>query len=156
MKRKKIDDEMFIDICDKMAAGETLANICSDDINYCSRDAVYRYKRKNAENEQIFANAQEQSAHVIFDDIRELVNSMSVQNAGVRREQINALKWCAGKLHTRYADKSGIRIDNSKTLIASEESLTALKASQEDMTNRIRLNAQSRKIEPSEDDIIQQ
>jgi hypothetical protein len=109
-------------ICERLADGESLRTICSED-GMPSKTTVFRWLADNEKFRDQYARAREAQADAIFDDILSIAddgrNDWMERNFGeevrwvengeaMRRSalRIDARKWMAGKLRPKkYGDK---------------------------------------------------
>lgn len=109
-------------ICERLADGESLRTICSDE-GMPSKTTVFRWLAANEQFRDQYARAREAQADAIFDDILSIAddgrNDWMQKNFGeetrwvengeaMRRSalRIDARKWMAGKLRPKkYGDK---------------------------------------------------
>lgn len=97
-----IDAETLSSICDELATGKSLRQICRE---RGLVESTARYHLKN--NEDHFAQytrARELQADSYFDQVLEIADDKTM-SADDRRIAIDARKWAAGKLHGKYSDK---------------------------------------------------
>ena len=104
--------EIANEICERLAKGESLREICSadrDDFLPCER-TVYRWLEGKedwaAEFRQQYARAREGQADSKFDAAWEIAKAATTEDVQVRRLQVDTLKWQVGKLAPKkYGDK---------------------------------------------------
>lgn len=107
----KFSNEIFDQICEKMADGKSLRSICKSD-DMPNRATVFRWLAENEALSDQYARAREAQADAIFDDCleiadkfdgREITEPEHIQRAKLR---IDTRKWMAGKLRPKkYGDK---------------------------------------------------
>lgn len=90
-------------ICERLAEGESLRSICSDDA-MPGFTTVKRWLRENEEFRSHYARAREEQADVYAEDI--VVIADTEPDPQVARVRIDARKWAAGKLAPKkWGDK---------------------------------------------------
>ena len=106
------------EICGRIAAGESLNRICKED-GMPDQVTVYRWIAANEEFRKIYAQAREEQAETLADEITDLADEAPVQvvddkgtarvdNGWVtwQKNRVDARKWVAAKLKPRkYGDK---------------------------------------------------
>jgi hypothetical protein len=118
----QFSQELFDAICERIADGESLRDICKGD-DMPSRVSFFRWLAKSPELSNQYARAREAQADAIFDEILSIAddarndwmerngdgdagwsaNGEHIQRSRVR---IDARKWMAGKLRPKvYGDK---------------------------------------------------
>ena len=105
----KFTQTLADNICERIANGESLRSICSDE-KYPAARTVHRWMSENEEFCQQYARAREAQADLlaeqtveIADDPKSGVDAVSVAHARLR---IDARKWYAGKVAPKkYGDK---------------------------------------------------
>jgi len=113
------------ELCDKLAAGQSLKAICANDAGLPSERSIYRWLADEANEafRQQYARAREAQADAIFEEILEIADDGSndwmsnnePEDPGYRlngehvqrsRLRVDARKWMAGKLAPKkYGDK---------------------------------------------------
>lgn len=94
-------------ICERLADGESLRAICSDD-DMPSTSAVCRWLAANDGFREQYAHARELQADALFDDCLAIADGTTLkakEDVQDRRLQIDTRKWMAGKLKGKYSDK---------------------------------------------------
>ena len=120
-------------ICERLASGEPLTDICKDD-SMPSTVTVYKWVQLVPTFASAYARARELQADTFFDDIVHVAktpfigtkkktttapNGVTVEISegdmvDHRRLQVDALKWAAGKMRPRkYGDRVGVDTDES-------------------------------------------
>lgn len=115
-------DEVALQICERLANGESLKAICEDE-GMPARSTVFKWLAENKPFSDMYARAREEQADAIFDEIIEIAddgrndwmerrgeedagwvtNGENIQRAKLR---IDARKWMAGKLRPKkYGEK---------------------------------------------------
>jgi hypothetical protein len=115
----KYDINLAATICGRLAGGESLKAICSDE-DMPKRSTVYLWRYEHPEFSDMYARAREDQADTLADEIMEIaddgtndfiknkdgvdvLNSEHVQRSRLR---VDARKWIASKLKPRsYGDK---------------------------------------------------
>lgn len=130
-------------ICERIADGESLRSICSDD-EMPARSTVFRWLARVDGFSDQYMCARDEQAETLFDEIIDIADDgrndwMKKQNEdgetwgwrengeAIRRSQmrIDARKWMAGKLKPKkYSDK--IAIDQKTTVEASDPLMSLL------------------------------
>ena len=121
----EFSQEIFDTICDRLADGESLRSICSDD-GMPTKSNVFRWLTGHPERADQYARAREAQADALFDDVLSIaddarndwmeqhgeddvgykVNGEHIQRSRLR---IDARKWMAGKLRPKvYGEKIAI------------------------------------------------
>lgn len=122
MARSKYSDDLAARICDEIAEGRSLRDICSDE-EMPDKATVLRWLAANEQFRDHYARAREAQADAIFDEILDIAddarndwmerrgeedagwvaNGEHIQRSRLR---IDARKWMAGKLQPKkYGDK---------------------------------------------------
>lgn len=101
--------ELDSKICERIAAGESLSQICRDD-DMPHRDTVYEWKGKNQAFSDRYARAVEDRAENLASEIVEISDESAVdptsESVAAARLKVDARKWIASKLFPRkYGDK---------------------------------------------------
>ncbi len=121
--------EVFDAICDRIANGESLRTICTDE-NMPSQSAVFKWlasdKEKGGALVEQYARAREAQADALFDEILDIaddgrndwVEKNDPDNPGYRENgealrrsvlRVDARKWMAGKLRPKvYGEKIAV------------------------------------------------
>ena len=123
--------EIAGEICGRIAAGESLNRICKED-GMPDQVTVYRWIAANEDFRKIYAQAREEQAETLADEITDLADEEPVQvvddkgtarvdNGWVtwQKNRVDARKWVAAKLKPRkYGDKLDLTSDGSKVGLA--------------------------------------
>jgi hypothetical protein len=97
-------DEIAATICERMADGEALADICKAD-DMPGRRTVYQWLAANAGFARMYARARDERADLLADEIIKIADD-DTKTPEHRRVQIDARKWAAAKLNPkRYSDR---------------------------------------------------
>lgn len=128
--------ELFDRICDRIAEGESLRNICADK-DMPSKESVRRWVRDSEELRAQYAQAREHQADTIFEEILDIAddarndwmerrgeedagwvaNGEHIQRSRLR---IDARRWMAGKLRPKvYGDKADLNVSGGFTVTIS-------------------------------------
>lgn len=102
-----LDNPAFVDeICDRLAGGEGLREICSDD-HLPSDDTVYRKMAKDPEFAARIARAREAQQEYEADHIVYMADEATEDDWQVVKLRIHARQWRAAKLAPKkYGDKT--------------------------------------------------
>jgi len=90
-------------ICERIAAGENLRQMCMED-GLPNERTVYRWLAANDEFCQQYARARKTWADAQLEEIVEVSKDPTL-GADHKRVQIDTLKWAMGKLNGKYSDK---------------------------------------------------
>lgn len=99
-------EELAQTICERIANGESLRQICQDE-NLPCRETVYSWIRSNSEFLDQYARAKEWQRDLLLDEIFELADKATPTAQGVQlaKLQIEARKWLAGRLEPKKYGK---------------------------------------------------
>lgn len=100
-------DELADTICERMANGESLRNICRDD-GFPDRNTVLRWlaKQEHAEFAAKYARAREAQADYLAEDMQDVADGAKPEDVQVARLRVLTMQWRASKLAPkRYGDK---------------------------------------------------
>jgi len=112
----EFSQELFDEICERIADGESLRSICRDS-HMPNKASVFRWLGSNAELSDQYARARSAQADSLFDDILEITDLAEPESAQVARLRVDARKWMAGKLRPKvYGDKLELSGDQSAPL----------------------------------------
>lgn len=118
----QFSEELFDEICERIAEGESLREICTDE-DMPSKTTVFKWLSQSQELADQYARAREEQADLIFDEILGIADDArndwmernGQDDAGYQangehiqrsRLRIDARKWMAGKLRPKvYGDK---------------------------------------------------
>ena len=100
--------ELADTIFDRLANGESLAKICSDDA-MPSTSTIFRWLADDDEFCDQYARAREAQADRYAEETIEIADRPSETELALqdKREMIEARKWFAGKLKGQYSDRKG-------------------------------------------------
>lgn len=103
VKRSQIPVEVLESVFDRLAAGETLIEICACK-GMPSQKTVYRLLEENAELRQKYAQARAKQADTFAEQI--VAESRKAKDAQLGRLRMDALKWAASKIAPKkYGDR---------------------------------------------------
>jgi uncharacterized protein (DUF885 family) len=98
--------ELCKEICERMAEGETLTNICRD-ADMPAWATVHDWKQADESFRQALARAREQQAEVWAEEVKTLSDDeLDTHEAiGRARLRMQSRQWLAGKYNPQFADK---------------------------------------------------
>lgn len=99
----RFDQAIADDICQRIASGENLRQICADDGLHCER-TIYRWLASHEGFCQQYAHARKTWADAQIEQIIAVSKDTELK-ADDKRVQIDTLKWAMGKLNGKYSDK---------------------------------------------------
>jgi hypothetical protein len=106
-------------ICERIAVGESLRDICKDDeMPYLS--AVFRWLQSHESFQDQYARAREMQADTYADDIVGIADDFN-DDPNSRRVRIDARKWTASKLRPK---KYGEKLDIDQNVTGKIEFVT--------------------------------
>ncbi len=122
--------EIALEICDRIADGESLVQICSD-AKMPKKTAVYEWLLRHKEFAEIYARAREDQADTLADEIHAISDELPqqiVDDKGKTRydsayvqwqkNRVDARKWVAAKLKPKkYSDRIAHVGDNESDAI---------------------------------------
>lgn len=100
-------EELAEEICDRIAKGESVKQICADKESgwLPGESTVYRWLNENEAFRERYALAREAQADGEFDQARDIAMNATAENVQVARLQVDTIKWRAGKLAPKkYGD----------------------------------------------------
>lgn len=100
-------EELADRICDRLADGESLRKICTDD-SMPHRTTVVRWQNSNEEFAAKCARAREDQADYMDDLILDVANACTNETAQADKVKISAYQWRASKLKPK---KYGERVE---------------------------------------------
>jgi len=102
-----LDNETFVqEICDRLAGGEGIKQICADD-HLPSDDTVYRKMARDPEFAARIARAREAQQEFEADNIVNMADDATADDWQVVKLRIHARQWRAAKLAPKkYGDKT--------------------------------------------------
>lgn len=119
----EFSQDLFDTICERIADGESLRDICSDD-DMPNKSSVFRWLANDPALSDQYARAREEQADAIFDEVLSIADDgrndwmerrgeedagwvTNGENIQRSRLRIDARKWMAGKLRPKkYGDKT--------------------------------------------------
>jgi hypothetical protein len=98
--------ELCKEICERMAEGETLTNICRD-ADMPAWTAVHDWKQADESFRQALTRAREQQAEVWAEEIMSISDDdlPTHEAIGRARLRMQSRQWLAGKYNPQFADK---------------------------------------------------
>lgn len=106
-----MSQELFDEICERLANGESLRSICeSDDMPVQS--AIYRWLDSNPGFKEQYAQARVRQAHALAEHASKMASGQfEVTDPSFARLQMDAIKWVTGKLAPKvYGDKVDLNV----------------------------------------------
>ena len=101
----EFSQELFDQICERIADGESLRAICASE-GMPSKASVFRWLASDTALSDQYVRAREAQADSLFDDMLTIADDTS-REPNDRRMSFDARKWMAGKLRPKvYGDKS--------------------------------------------------
>ena len=103
----KFTQTLADDICERIANGESLRNICRDK-SMPNKDTVHSWLNKDKEFSDQYARACARREDSFFDDLIEIADSVTADAAEVAkaRVQIDARKWVLSRMNPKkYGDR---------------------------------------------------
>ncbi len=102
--------EIGLAICHRLAAGESLRRICTDE-NLPNRSTVFTWLHQFPDFRMAYIAARECGAEALADEVVDMALSATAENANAVRVAVDAVKWAASK----YAPKrwGGDRVEIS-------------------------------------------
>lgn len=100
-------DELADEICDRLAKGESLREICADRESgwLPGESTVYRWLNENEPFRERYTRAREAQADGKFDEAWRIASTATPENVQVARLQVDTIKWQASKLSPKkYGD----------------------------------------------------
>ena len=113
---KQFDEGIREDVCKGLMDGKSLVDICNQK-GMPSRDTVYDWIKSDASFSDMYARAREIGLDKEADEIRELADNGTNEDAAIIRLRMDARKWRLSKMLPR---KYGDRVD----LTSSDGSMT--------------------------------
>jgi|TARA_R100000458_G_scaffold22965_1_gene20525 hypothetical protein len=120
MSKIKMTEQILLDVCNRLAIGDTLTGILRSDKNkFPSKQAFYNGLRSNEEWRNKYNEARVDQAQHFFDKIvneAEALDDKNLNHAQVnaKRVKIDALKWAAARLSPMdYADKLNAKVSGT-------------------------------------------
>lgn len=110
----EFSQELFNEICERLASGESLRKICDDD-DMPNKSNVFRWLDQNEELRDQYARARERQGDALFDDCLAIADKfdstemLEPEHINRARLRIDTRKWMAGKLRPKkYGDKLAV------------------------------------------------
>lgn len=98
------DKEIGDIICDRLASGENLKQICAGESgDLPCESTVYKWLRLNEEFAQQYAHARKDWADAQLEVIVDIADTE--KDPAIARVRIDTRKWAMGKLNGKYSDK---------------------------------------------------
>jgi hypothetical protein len=96
----KYSEELAEEICDRIAKGESVKEICADKESgwLPGESTVYRWLQENDGFRERYALAREAQADGEFDQARAIAMAATPETVQVARLQVDTIKWRAAKL----------------------------------------------------------
>lgn len=105
-------------ICERLAEGESLRAICTDD-DMPARRTVLDWLEKDEDFRAKYARAREAQADAMDDRILQVADAATPENAAAARVKIDAYKWRASKLKPKvYGDKQQVEHSGGVSVVA--------------------------------------
>lgn len=99
-------------ICLRIALGESLRKIC-DDADMPHQATVFRWLEAQPPFREQYARARDLQADTKFDEVGDISDAATPEDAQVARLRIDARKWQSAKLAPkRYGDATNVRVSN--------------------------------------------
>lgn len=116
-------EELAQTICERIANGESLRQVCQDE-NLPCRETVYSWIRSNSEFLDQYAQAKEWQRDLLLDEIIELADKATPTAQGVQlaKLRIDVRKWLISRLEPKKYGKQA----TPSSLQAAPSSLTDL------------------------------
>lgn len=119
----EFSQELFDNICEQIADGESLRTICKQD-DMPSKTTVFRWLAADEKLSDQYARAREAQADSLFDDILHISDAATPDEIACARLRVDSRKWMAGKLRPKvYGDK--LDIEAKVKNIISDKPMTA-------------------------------
>lgn len=107
----EFSQEVFDVICERLADGESLREICASK-GMPTKSNVIRWLAANEAAADQYARARELQADHEFDEIKAIADMASAEDVQVARLRVDARRWRVGKLRPKvYGDK--LDVDHS-------------------------------------------
>lgn len=103
--------ELFDAICERLANGETLTDICQEP-DMPNRGSFYEWKNASPERTQQYVRAREALADLEFDKTEAIISACTPETAAADRVKLNGRQWRAMILNrAAYGDKVQVGSD---------------------------------------------
>ena len=131
MRPSKYSDELALEICTRLAEGESLKKICSDE-GMPHRTTVNAWRRDHPGFSAMFARAREDCGDTMAEAAVAVAMTATPETAQAVRVKYDALRWYASKLGPKvYGDRTQLvgKIAHQVDIVRlSDAELTALAA----------------------------
>lgn len=108
--------ELLIEICDRIADGDSLRDICSSN-EMPHKSTVLRWLEVQPDFATKYARARELQGDIMDERILTVADACTPETAAADRVKIDAYKWRAAKLAPkRYGDKTSVEHSGGITL----------------------------------------
>lgn len=142
-RHSEFTQEVADEICERLADGESLRSICSDE-HMPNKATVFRWLASNHLFSDQYVRAREVQADALFDDVLSIADDgrndwmkehgkddagWVMNGENIRRAQIriDARKWMAGKLRPKkYGEFKAVELSGGLTITPLAEELAAL------------------------------
>lgn len=112
----KFTEQLADTICERIADGESLRSICSDD-GLPGKATVFRWLHDHAAFRDQYARAKEEQAESLADEIVSIADGQDGSDPQRDRLRVDARKWVASKLKPKvYGDKQLVGSDPDNPL----------------------------------------
>lgn len=152
MTRANLNDPEIVDaICNRLASGEGINEICADR-SMPAESTVYLRMHTNEEFRSRIARAREAQQEYEADRMVALADAATVEDYNVVKLRIWARQWRAAKLHPKkYGDKLDVTAQTQVTHVVDEVDLAALSSDERDMLRQVAQTLLARKAQALED-----
>lgn len=94
-------------ICANLSEGRSLAAMCREDENLPAKTTVYRWLFEHEEFRDLYTRARQDQADALADDMMDIADSATPEEANVARLRVDTRKWIASKMKPkRYGDST--------------------------------------------------
>jgi hypothetical protein len=121
--RAVTQDEIKAHVCEEIAKGRSLRDICAAD-GFPAPSTICLWLKNDAAFAEHYAHARERQADHFADEIIEIADKATAANYNVARLKVDARKWKASKLAPKkYGDKldlnhsGGLKVETVKRVI---------------------------------------
>jgi hypothetical protein len=108
-------DELFVELCDRIAEGRSLRSVCSD-ADMPAKKSVFQWLATNPALSDQYARACEERAEYLAELALIEANNESTESGAVARDRlkVDTIKWFASKLAPKkYGDRSQVDHTNN-------------------------------------------
>lgn len=117
----QFSQEVFDQICERIAEGESLRSICKND-DMPSVMSVMRWLAADDKLSDQYARAREIQGDREFDEAREIAFSATPEDVQVARLKYEAVRWRAGKLRPKvYGDKLDVNAKGVFSVVIGDD-----------------------------------